>query len=120
LQNTEDISGLTAGSYTATITDANGCTTQITVVINSTVGISENTIANILIYPNPNGGIFTIDLGSNPESTVELFDIQGKLVYSSRLTNQKTDMHLNYATGIYNLRIINSNGIINHKLVIQK
>jgi lysyl endopeptidase len=120
LQNTEDISGLTAGSYTATITDVNGCTTQITVVISSTVGISENTIASILIYPNPNGGIFTIDLGSNPESTVELFDVQGKLVYSSRLTNQKTDMHLNYATGIYNLRISNSNGIINHKLVIQK
>jgi PKD repeat protein len=119
-QSTEDLTGLTDGSYIATITDASGCSTQITVVVNSTVGIGETAIANILIYPNPNGGVFTIELGSNPESTVELFDIQGKLVYSTMLTNQKTDMHLNYATGIYNLRISNSNGIINHKLVIQK
>lgn len=119
-QSTEDISGLTAGSYTATITDANGCSTQITVVITSTVGINENTIAAILVYPNPNSGIFTIDLGTNPESNVEIFDVQGKLVYSAKLINQKTDLQMNYASGIYNLRISNTNGIINHKLVIQK
>ena len=55
----------------------------------STVGIIENDFGNQLIfYPNPSDGDFTIDLGSIYESiTIKLTDLNGKLIETNSYKN---------------------------------
>ncbi|NNC94675.1 MAG: T9SS type B sorting domain-containing protein, partial [Chitinophagales bacterium] len=56
----EDISGLTAGSYTVTITDNNGCSDSLTIVVNQPVSLSVS--ATITNETCTNSGDGSIDL----------------------------------------------------------
>ena len=69
------------------------------------------------IYPNPSDGIINVELTSVSE--VELFDIQGGIVYSaSDVSNLQiqTDM---FSDGIYILKINDNKGTSTHKISIQ-
>jgi uncharacterized repeat protein (TIGR01451 family) len=68
---TEDISDVTAGSYTVTITDANGCTLQETFTVNAIGGplaISSAIGTNILCNGAPTGSINLEVIGGNAAS----------------------------------------------------
>ena len=96
-----------AGSYTVMISDANGCTaTSLPVVIVKT-GIAEIINENIKVYPNPlQDGNWNLEVGSTLlGSTVEIFDDNGRLVYKAKVKNEKTEIELNVASGIYMLKI---------------
>ena len=65
--SSEDISGLTAGIYSVTITDANGCTLNRSVTISepaSAISLSSSSVINVACYNqntgetllNPSGG----------------------------------------------------------------
>jgi len=81
-QNTDTANGLAAGNYIVWITDANGCTDSISVQVESTLdNIEFGAETGLILYPNPSIGVFTILLkGENTMSTVEIFDVQMKLV----------------------------------------
>jgi uncharacterized repeat protein (TIGR01451 family) len=57
------LSTTVAGSYTCTVTDANGCTVQsVFTLINSSVGINSITKnSNLQLYPNPATDLLTIE-----------------------------------------------------------
>ena len=67
---TEDISGLTSGVYTVTVTDANGCYNNQTVTISQPAGVLASSITgmqNILCFGNATGNIdLTITGGTTP------------------------------------------------------
>jgi len=50
----------------------------------------EDLKSNIILYPNPNNGSFRISLNDTSinESTIEIFDIYGKLIFSDKSKNQ--------------------------------
>ena len=77
--------GLLAGLYTATVTDANGCTATITDSVRFIpTGISEiNNIKLFQIYPNPNTGQFNISvsLARSMMMDIEVYTITGQSVY---------------------------------------
>lgn len=107
----DSIGGLAPGTYTATITDANGCSITQDVVVNSFVGIDELTSYGIVVYPNPVTDFLAIDATKGNVRSIALLDASGKLI--SLLTqNGKTfslDMrHL--ANGVYHLTIETNNG----------
>jgi hypothetical protein len=78
-ETTEDIDSLAAGTYTVTITDGNGCDTVITFTVGTSIGFDEDPLAReLLIYPNPTKGIFTLELEG--EYSVKITDARGRLI----------------------------------------
>lgn len=115
---------LSAGSYTITITDNNGCTimgnTDIMVGIDQ---IDELTTLNIA--PNPTQGMVTVEMElSSPEIiNLKMYDITGKVI--NQIVSEKTtansfefDMS-NQAAGIYMLRIQVGNNSLVRRIIVR-
>ncbi|KAB1065598.1 T9SS type A sorting domain-containing protein [Salibacter halophilus] len=61
---------------------------------------------NIIVYPNPNEGLFTIEHSFTENKPFEVTNINGKVLYRGTLTQKQTKVDLsNLATGIYLLRV---------------
>jgi peptidyl-prolyl cis-trans isomerase A (cyclophilin A) len=69
-------------------------------------------------FPNPSDGLFYIEPGGVTTS-VQVFDIAGRLLYSTK-ANEKLEVDLwNRPKGIYMLRMVSHYGRSDHKLVLQ-
>ena len=82
----EDVSSLTSGTYTVTVTGANGCSTVLTVPL-ITVDVQEiNANLMVRILPNPVQNKLTVRL-QNPDGAVvalRLKDLSGRLLSEQR------------------------------------
>jgi len=72
----------------------------------------------ISIYPNPNNGNFVIETNAYSKQTMQLFDVNGKLVLTQTINGKINIDASNLAEGVYNLSITNNEGVINKRLVI--
>ena len=92
-------------------------------VYTAATGIEQvnSTPDDIRIYPNPTkDSRFTISLkNSAPESQVQIYNLQGKLVYSSSLTKTESVINSGLFDGIYVLKIINGQNLSVQKLIIK-
>ena len=119
------------GLHTAiySYTDANGCEgiTSVNVQVNACVGLAENILANgVSVYPNPNSGTFIVSANVNVnELTLEMLDLQGRVVFSSIENNiqsgftKQINME-NVANGVYMLRITTNKEQVSLKVAVQK
>jgi PKD repeat protein len=69
------------GTYTLTVTDANGCEVTVIYVL-STVGVAEQAgVRSLPVFPNPSDGRFTITLPAGiGQALARLVDASGRLV----------------------------------------
>jgi hypothetical protein len=85
------------------------------------VGLEEPTLnADFQIYPNPTAGDFTIENAQLHNGNVQLFSATGKLVYSSRIKNNRK--RIDTATllpGLYMLSIQTEKGNALKKIVVE-
>jgi uncharacterized repeat protein (TIGR01451 family) len=97
-----------------TFTDSNSCINSDTTIINVMLctAIDESTTDfGIIIYPNPNTGLFTVEKPSdlNKQVIIKLLDVSSKLILEKVIQagQQKIDMDItNYSKGIYYLQLI--------------
>lgn len=93
------------GNYAVVITQ-NNCTDTSACFNINTIGINEHNKTQMTIYPNPNKGVFTIEMLNNQEHYFEITDLTGKLVYQGKINNILTTVDLSeYENGIYLLKI---------------
>ena len=112
-------SGLAIGVYTVYIKDANGCVTSMEVNINSN-GIEELGFTLVNLYPNPNKGVFELEIDGISDSKVDgkLFNVAGQLVSSFELTvkdgkvKETIEMSKKLAAGTYYLGLYQGNKAI--------
>ncbi len=121
--------GLHTRLFKVMVTDNNGCTGKDSVSVSFKVcgGINEMTGVSLNIYPNPSGGLVTLEIRSEkPEKLmITVMNASGEPVFSvtdvrvTGLTREKIDAGI-LPQGAYIVRISNGTGEITRKLVIQK
>ncbi|HEX7412454.1 MAG TPA: T9SS type A sorting domain-containing protein [Bacteroidia bacterium] len=73
---------------------------------------------NVSIYPNPSNGSFVIEPNSSTKQTVQVYDVNGKLVLSQTINGKTTIDASILNEGVYNISLISNEGVINKRLVI--
>jgi hypothetical protein len=117
--SSQDQTGLTAGTYTVIVTDANGCLAYDTVLVSSNIGVEDLFEVNIMVYPNPTTNVLTIEIDRPMELT--LLNAIGQSVLKINLMAGKNTIVLeNILNGIYFLNFENENSVLQKKIVVNK
>jgi hypothetical protein len=73
-----------------------------------------------VVYPNPNTGLFTIELNNGSVKTIEVMDLTGRIVLTNTSSNDKIDFNIsNLANGVYYVRVQSNNSVEVIKIVKQ-
>ena len=92
----------------------------------SGIGIEEsNWIKNLAISPNPNNGLFTIvgSIESTTEINIVISDIQGRAVYTDRISDNRLDKAINLSnlsSGLYIVNLFSELGTTTEKIIIER
>ena len=116
---TEDITGLSSGTYTVTVTDNNLCQDTISIFIDMSNGLPQGPGYQApVIYPNPSDGriYFNNILG---EISITVFDASGRILRTEKNVARTAD--LNLPAGMYLIVMEDENGrIFTQKINIAK
>ena len=119
------ITGKPAGTYVATVTDANGCTStsdSVQVTYSSIADIDWNSA--ISIAPNPFMEQFKVNLSAdvltNGEWNLTVTDMLGRLIYEKAIRQPQMIVDFTHrAAGTYNVSISNGSTLRTYKVVKQ-
>jgi hypothetical protein len=92
-----------------------------------TMVTNKSTMPYFNIFPNPTAGTLNLNLGnfSSPAITIDIFDMYGKLVWSSQLNldngayQQQLDLN-SFSDGIYYVKTSDGENMFKKSLVIAK
>ena len=116
------------GTYTVTVTDANGCTMDQT-FSTSTTGISVETKVAMKVFPNPASKVSSlniqIDLNERTEATVVLTNVNGAIVQQTKkeFVSGTNNMNINIeqlSSGIYFLQFRSSKAVKTERISVLK
>lgn len=106
-----------SGDYTCTFTFTDGAASgnfTVHIHISEITGIAEEQQAtDLLIYPNPSHGLFTIEkTGDAQSATFKVYDLSGRLLYAVSPGSSSFTLDLSaYAPGIYIMLYENAAGL---------
>lgn len=125
IATTEDVTGLSEGTYKVKVTDANGCAYDQEVKVQNTSGLKEPTwLGGLSVQPNP-AGEFTRVVFAEPMSTqveIAVIDATGRIL-STRISEQEKEVRIDCSDlpgGVYTLRFRTGKEIGARKLVVNK
>lgn len=99
-----------------------GLCRDVPVYHKSREGINElSHKSDIQVYPSPNDGIFYVKTKNiNKTMYIEIYDVLGKTVYTSKMNSLVNKIQLNAPAGIYLYKVIDNNSILKSgKLIIE-
>ncbi len=94
-------------------------TPMVRLNFNPTIGLDENNLEGVSIFPNPSEGIVTVSNDNNTTNSIEVYNLVGEKVYSTTAsTSTKIDLSAN-GTGVYIVKVYNENGSFVERVVIK-
>jgi hypothetical protein len=126
-ETTEDLSAVAAGTYTVTITDANGCEHVASGTVldgPSSVVLSSDEI-QVNLFPNParTQATLTINLNTISDVNVQVVNVTGQVLSTVTVADVlDTQLELNmtdWAAGVYFVRISAGNETATYRLIKQ-
>ena len=127
LSTEEDITGLSAGTYTLAITDANGCISLNVFTVQSVTSVTDHALEErISLFPNPASGLVTLELDHATASDVEVtvYNVNGQLAAhfpQASIASGKMTFDLSaQPAGFYLVRILIENQVAVKRLVISR
>ncbi len=102
----------TEGDHDIVFTAISNCdtiTTTQTISIQA-LGTDQLVIEPLNFYPNPSSGILNLDIEASPKSYLEVYNMDGTLVWKGALTKNQFDLS-GLALGIYTIKIQDGNQI---------
>lgn len=122
---TQTITGLTAGTYTVTVTDSKGCVQTSTVTVTSTVGVTEIENGSFTLFPNPSQGMVTLSMEgiATGDISMEIIDVTGKTVFTQNVLfdGNKTNYNLDLSSlenGTYLINISMQEGTATRRIIL--
>lgn len=95
---------------------------EVTLFVENRTSIEEEkaTINGMRIYPNPAKGMFNINFSGIENAKVSIYNMQGKLVHSARVENNKyTIANCDFETGMYLVKATDgNNNVYTQKIII--
>lgn len=85
----------------------------------SVAGVEQPSEIEVGMYPNPNDGTFTLELGNATEGTVQIFDHIGRLVHETTINGGKTVLNTQLSAGVYQLKFSAENGFGTQKFIVR-
>jgi aminopeptidase N len=78
--------------------------------LNTSIGIEELSLATVFIGPNPTSDVLNVYLYNNEKATIEILDLNGKLISTQHIDKEAQMDVSKYSNGIYNVIIKNNEG----------
>ncbi len=108
--------------YSVNGTGANGCvgtgTTGVLVIICTNLADTKNSEAVFNAYPNPNTGVFTIELSQQGSASIQIMDLTGRVVMNDSFSDSKHEINISaLSNGIYYARVKNAQGVSTLKII---
>ncbi len=99
----------------------NGVASAVRMVVQdpATIGLGENSLEGVSVYPNPSEGVITVSNTNNTENTIVVYDMVGSVVYSTSANASTTIDLSSNGTGVYMVKVSNENGSIVERVVIK-
>jgi len=97
----------------------NGTAAAIRMILGDSVGMEEELISGLNIYPNPSNGIVNIELDTNGEFSIEVTDIVGKVI-SREMISSNTVLNLeDFNKGVYFITVSNNEIMQTTKIIVE-
>ncbi len=119
-----EISDLPAGIYDLIITDANGCTENVSVMLEPTSIFKIENLQTFEIFPNPNDGTFFLKLEFEKRKDIEItiFNELGQIIqqysHSDNYILEKINLE-SAASGLFFVKIKTEQGVVVKRVVVQ-
>jgi hypothetical protein len=119
-ETSEDLFGIiNEGAYNVTITDDNGCQTNVETYVSTEVAGIEEVESTFTLYPNPNNGNGTITWNNADVTEITVINAAGQIIDNQEIANQTSTTFNGLTAGMYVAQVQTAHTTQNIQFVVQ-